>query len=412
MRGVLAGISAFFGLLLLPAAAMAAPPLNDYFEDRQVLTGTLPIAETGTNLEATKEPEEPTLGYVTATHSVWYEWEATVSGFVTVNTCGSFINPIIGVYTGSAVNGLTQVAGDFATQGPECPGYDGEAVTFKATSGTTYEILVDGVVFFSGGDQGPFNLEILQTPVPANDDFDDAEILTGDWFSQDVWSARAEGFNWNATKEPGEPAHVGNPGGASVWYSWEAPFSGRFIAQACGRFEKSLLAVYTGSSVTALTPVTADDRSCSFVIFDAVEGITYHLAVDGKLDSGSGEALMGAISLGVVWERPSPAGPSPTEPEGEAPIVELRGAETQITKKAIRLKDRSVTFYFGSSAESPGFMCTLDKRESTGCRPPKTYRHLKPGQHVFRVASMGRNQGWDISPAVVKFRIPKPKPRR
>ncbi|MFL5833263.1 MAG: hypothetical protein ACJ76B_04700 [Solirubrobacterales bacterium] len=407
MRGILACLSAVLGLLLLPAAAMAVPPGNDDFENGQVLSGTLPIAETGTNLEATKEPEEPSLGYITATHSVWYEWEATVSGFVTVNTCGSLINPIIGVYTGSAVNALTQVAGAFATRGPECPGFDGEAVTFKATSGTTYEILVDGVAAFWGGDQGSFNLEILQTPVPANDDFADAEVLNGDWFSPDVWTAGTEGFTWNATKEPGEPAHAGDPGGASVWYSFDPPFSGVFIAQACGRFEKSVLGVYTGSSVGALTEVAADGRSCSFTLFTAAAGTTYRIAVDGRFDSGSGSPLMGAISVGVLWQRPPFV-----EPEREKPIAELSEAQTQITKKVVRLRDRSVTFYFGSSAETPGFSCTLDKRESTRCRPPRTYRHLKPGRHVFRVASVGRNQGWDFTPAEIKFRIPKPKPRR
>jgi len=408
MRGVLAWISAVLGLLVLPSAAMAVPPLNDDFEDRQVLSGSLPIAEAGTNLEATKEPEEPVLDFARSGHSVWYEWEATVSGFVTVNTCGSFINPVLGVYTGTAVNALSEVAGDFASQGPECPGYDGEAVTFEAVSGVSYEILVDGIpTFMSGSDQGALEIEIEETPAPANDDFADAEALTGDWFSQDVWSAGTEGFTWNATKEPGEPAHAGDPGGASVWYSFDPPFSGVFTAQACGRFEKSLLGIYTGSSVAALTQVAADGHSCSLTQFTAAAGTTYRIAVDGRFDSASSSPLVGAITVGVFWQRPPFV-----EPEREPPIVELPEAQTQITKKVVRLRDRSVTFYFGSSAESPGFMCTLDKRESTRCRPPRTYRHLKPGRHVFRVASMGRNQGWDISPAVTKFRIPKPKPRR
>jgi hypothetical protein len=398
------------GLLLLPAAAMASPPLNDDFEDRQALEGSLPISATGTNLEASKQAEEPTpklYEFAASGHTVWFEWEASVSGFVTVNACGSSINPVLGVYTGTELNALTEVAGDFASSGPECPGFDGKATTFKAVSGITYEILVDGVeVFPVRSAVGSFNLEIEQTPVPANDDFEDAEALTGDWFSQSVWTAHAEGFTWNATKESGEPAHAGDPGGASVWYSFDPPFSGVFTAQTCGHFEKTLLGVYTGSSVSALTQVSADDRSCSFTSFTAAAGTTYRIAVDGRFDSGSGSPLMGAISVAVVWERPSPV-----EPEREPPITELQPAQTRITKKAIRLRDRSVTFYFGSSAESPGFMCTLDKRESTRCRPPRTYRHLKPGRHVFRVASMGRNQGWDSSPAVVRFRIPKPQPR-
>ena len=34
------------------------------------------------------------------------------------------------------------------------------------------------------------------------------------------------GSNVGATKEPGEPDHAGDPGGASVWYTWTAPADG------------------------------------------------------------------------------------------------------------------------------------------------------------------------------------------
>src|SRR4029077_16287069 len=44
-------------LLALPASALAAPPANDDFADRQVLSGPLPVEVTGSNEEATKEGE-------------------------------------------------------------------------------------------------------------------------------------------------------------------------------------------------------------------------------------------------------------------------------------------------------------------------------------------------------------------
>jgi len=409
-RGLGAWIWVAVAMLVVPAAAAAAPA-NDDFEDRQVLSGSLPIAETGSNLEASPEPEEPVLDVARTGHSVWYEWEATVSGFVTVNTCGSSINPVLGVYTGSAVNGLTEVAGNFASKGPECPGFDGEAVTFEAVSGVTYELLVDGILLFwgGGGDQGPFNLEIVETPAPANDDFAAAEVLAGDWFSDRVWSAHAEGFTWNATKETGEPAHAGDPGGASVWYSWDPPFSGVFLASACGRFENSLLAIYTGNSVDALTQVAADGRSCSLALFTANAGTTYRIAVDGRFDSGSGSPLMGAISVGVSWERPPFV-----EPEREPPIVERPEAETVFWKKVISPRKRTATFYFGSNGPGATFNCVLDRRGPERCRSPKTYAHLKPGRHTFQVYSLHRGASWDQTPVAVKFRIPKPKhrPRR
>ena len=41
----------------LPATAAAAPPSNDDFANAIVLTG-LPVSTTGTNVEATEEPDE------------------------------------------------------------------------------------------------------------------------------------------------------------------------------------------------------------------------------------------------------------------------------------------------------------------------------------------------------------------
>lgn len=62
----------------LPATAAAAPPSNDDFANAIVLAG-LPVSTTGTNVEATEEPDElQPRGPGGA--SVWYEWTATGTG--------------------------------------------------------------------------------------------------------------------------------------------------------------------------------------------------------------------------------------------------------------------------------------------------------------------------------------------
>ena len=54
------------------------------------------------------------------------------------------------------------------------------------------------------------------TPEPGfNDDFQNALPMEGP-FGNDISE------NFLATKEPGEPDHAGNSGGASLWWSWEA----------------------------------------------------------------------------------------------------------------------------------------------------------------------------------------------
>ena len=112
---------------------------------------------------------------------------------------------------------------------------------------------------------------------PSNDNFANAETIS-DRFG---W---VEGDNTEATKEPGEPDHAGNPGGASVWYSWTAPSSGRATLNLCYAEFDSLLAVYVGDDVAQLQQVAADDNGCgdqSLLTFVASAGVTYRIAVDG-----------------------------------------------------------------------------------------------------------------------------------
>jgi hypothetical protein len=113
---------------------------------------------------------------------------------------------------------------------------------------------------------------------PSNDYFANAEAIDGRY----GW---LDGDSSGATKEPGEPNHAGNPGGASVWYAWTAPSSGRATLNLCYSDFDTLLAVYTGDVVSALTEVGADNNSgCSpqsQVTFAATAGTTYRIAIDG-----------------------------------------------------------------------------------------------------------------------------------
>ena len=99
-------------------------------------------------------------------------------------------------------------------------------------------------------------------------------------------SGRAVGSNVGASKEIGEPGHAGNRGGHSVWWTWTAPASGTFIFDTRGSDFDTLLAVYTGSSVSRLSRVASNDDigggvRQSEVSVTAQQGQTYHIAVDG-----------------------------------------------------------------------------------------------------------------------------------
>ena len=90
----------------------------------------------------------------------------------------------------------------------------------------------------------------------------------------------------DASREPGEPRHAANnAGGRSVWFTWTAPRSGTAVIDTFGSSFDTLLGVYTGSSVPALTRIASNDdyggRYQSRVAFSAVAGVTYRIAIDG-----------------------------------------------------------------------------------------------------------------------------------
>ena len=121
---------------------------------------------------------------------------------------------------------------------------------------------------------------------PGNDDFTNAFLLTG-------VAGTTNSYNINASKEPYEPAHAGDVGGHSVWYTWVAPTSGPVDFNTLGSTFDTTLAVYTNNNpaspnVTNLTVVAANDDDSgggglltSRVGFNAIAGTTYEIAIDG-----------------------------------------------------------------------------------------------------------------------------------
>lgn len=127
------------------------------------------------------------------------------------------------------------------------------------------------------------------TSPPANDAFAAATVLSGN-------SGAALGWNFFASQESGEPAHAGIGGGHSVWWQWTATTSGNVTLDSHGSNLDTLLAVYTGGSVGALTAVAANDNDgvsggVSGLSFHADAGATYHFALDGKV-AASGDLYL------------------------------------------------------------------------------------------------------------------------
>jgi uncharacterized repeat protein (TIGR01451 family) len=123
-------------------------------------------------------------------------------------------------------------------------------------------------------------VNLLEAARPANNNFATAVTVTGS-------SGAKTGLSLLANKEAGEPNHAGNAGGASVWWKWVAPAAGQVSLDSHGSNFDTLLAVYKGSVVSALTTVASNDNdgtagsSVSGLLFQSVANQTYYFAVDG-----------------------------------------------------------------------------------------------------------------------------------
>jgi len=116
------------------------------------------------------------------------------------------------------------------------------------------------------------------TPV-SNDAFGNATVLTDSPLS-------VSQYNSCSSKETGEPNHAGNAGGHSVWFTWTPDSNQTAIVTTRRSDFDTLLAVYTGGTVSSLSLVASNDDLSgvihqSAVSFAAAAGTPYRIAVDG-----------------------------------------------------------------------------------------------------------------------------------
>lgn len=262
-------------------------PVDDLFASRTVLTGTNATWHSWTYL-ASMEPHEPNPpGWTRNGRTVWATWVAPVDGDVllSLNTGVTSGGNSLSVYRGNSLESLVrpedqrQNAGAYGTE-----------LTFRATAGVAYQICFgnDETELPSSGVE--FDMALHVTPAPANDRFAQRAILNGP-------SARETTILVAASPESDEPAHAGIAASHSAWWSWTAPANGRAAITAGNSNQAPCrVAIYTGDSLGALSPVATNDPGLipasisgwfagEFVSFNAVAGTTYQLALDTSVST-------------------------------------------------------------------------------------------------------------------------------
>lgn len=197
----------------------------------------------------------------------------TVTFTATVATAGGALRP------GGSVaffNGPTRIG----TGAVDAGGKAIVATALLAIGTHPITAVYSGDANFSGSASAALTQTIVAVPTPttpANDKFANAVALTGPL-------ATATGSNVGATRESREPKHGTKGGGKSVWWTWTAPSAGIVTIDTLGSSFKTVLGVYTGTSVARLKKVKGVSASVSGAAgfgFVAKAGTSYRIAVDG-----------------------------------------------------------------------------------------------------------------------------------
>ena len=348
----------------LPLFAQSGTPIvmTDAFASRPTLSPAYWIV--GSLSNATMEVGEPFIDGISSGQTAWGLWTAPSNGIVVLSAEAQTFSPLLTVYAGNDFANLSLVASNnylMCYEDGECGCHWGERpqISFHVARGQSYQICVDSAIITdasiqllstpdNGGGQmlwwgplfttnilagGDFTLNFQFTPAPINDDFSKRIKLAGTRIS-------IPSSNAGATKESGEPDHLGNPGGSSIWYSWTAPASGRVTISTnpvppysppswgsgsygeidtmgnwpptCGNeIDQNpppvfypIFAAYTGTTVNALTP--ADNLPMSLaaypngVEFDAVRGVTYQIVFDGNMGTTGDIPLFLALTTPAI----------------------------------------------------------------------------------------------------------------
>lgn len=131
-------------------------PTNTYFSMARQLQGTGGL-ETGNTAQAIKEAGEPLHAGNDGGRSVWYWWRAPADGELVVNTSGSQLDTLLGVYAGDRLTNLVELA----SNDDAAVGSVWSHVSLAVFEGEVYRVALDAY----GAEVGDFVLQYVFTPL-------------------------------------------------------------------------------------------------------------------------------------------------------------------------------------------------------------------------------------------------------
>jgi hypothetical protein len=200
-------------------------------------------------------------------------------------------------------------------------------LTFTNTAGFSYSAPLQvppapaslrlSVIASAPGRQSVTNtVSYVVVPAPLNDNFANATKVPAE-------GAVYISNNRYATIERGEPSHDGDANQAgSLWWAWTPANGTNVLVDTSGSRVDNVLAVYTGSALSALQQVAAASSSVAqlqpgHVSFSAQAGTAYYIAL-ASVDTNS----LGSLHLSIL---------PGAQPDTNPPVVSVTGPQSGLT---------------------------------------------------------------------------------
>lgn len=223
-------------------------------------------------------------GYTNATLSFWYRIP-TIEG-------GNFDFAKVFIDDATVWTRAARQAGAWAQAVISLESFVGGAHTLKFQFDTDADLQFEGMYL----DDVLVTDAYTPGPPPANDNFAASTAMPGA-------VGTLSGTTASATFETGEPTG-GFSETNSVWFRWTAITNGQVTITTAGSTFDTVLCLYTGSIVGALTPVACDDNGgpngTSRIVFNATQGTIYRIQVRGASNA------RGFLKLN--WSQPEGVG--------------------------------------------------------------------------------------------------------
>jgi len=272
------------------SSAPPTPP-NDPFNSPDLLTGnrgSVSVNNTGASRQ-TKEGE-PNHAGGKGGGSLWWRFEPNTSGFLTLDTSASQVkDTLLAAYSGTALTNLLVMA---SNDDISVTNLRSRLSRLPVEAGKGILIAVDG----KNRERGTIQLDYFFESGALYDNFAEPKTVTGTSWTD---AGRNNGSTPAYSAESGEKPHAGQTAFRSVWYRWTPGVTGTAEITTTNVSFPTVLAVYQGSSVNALTPIASNagtsSRNTSRVQFGVRPGQTYHVAVDGRSRRSGSFTVQGFI---------------------------------------------------------------------------------------------------------------------